>query len=221
MDESVLASEYGNETDFFYSWEYGSSKDAAPGPYFLDETSGKVYQAYGLFPDSNQAFIQVSGTPRFETPVLTRPFQATYQDENEDHHNLKAGSVAAGGLTIAVPSRLYFTKTEDKPLAGVRLAVKDLYDLKGVKTSGGNRALFEMTSPANVTAAAVQSLIDAGAVVVGKNKLSEFAYAGQYHLDHVDYLLPFNPRGKQRNYPASLRPPTNLDSRRWVQYSRR
>lgn len=115
--------------------------------------------------------------------------------------------MSAGGLTIAVPSRLYYTRTEDKLLAGVRLAVKDLYDLKGVKTSGGNRALFEMKSPANETAAAVQKPIYAGAVVIGKNKLSEFAFAGQYHLDHIDYLLPFNPRDEFCSLSKSLRMP--------------
>lgn len=221
MDKSAFASEYGNEPVLFNSWDYGSPKDASPGPYFLDEISGKVYQAYGLFPDSNQAFIQASRIRFSETLVLTRHSQATYQDENEEHYNLKAGSVSAGGLTIAVPSRLYSTTTEDKPLAGVRLAVKDLYDLKGVKTSGGNRALFEMTTAANATAAAVQRLIDAGAVVVGKNKLSEFAYAGQYHLDHIDYLIPFNPRGKQCNLFDVVEISHQLIARRWLQFSRR
>lgn len=71
-----------------------------------------------------------------------------------------------------------------------------------MKTSGGNRALFEISEPKSTTAVAVQKLIDAGAVIVGKNKLSEFAYAGGYHTDHIDYLLPFNPRGDGYNSPG-------------------
>jgi Asp-tRNA(Asn)/Glu-tRNA(Gln) amidotransferase A subunit family amidase len=59
-----------------------------------------------------------------------------------------------------------------------------------MKTSFGNRALFEMSEIENTTAVAVQKLIDAGAVVVGKNKLSEFAYAGPNVVDHINYLLP-------------------------------
>ncbi|KAK5241044.1 hypothetical protein LTS06_012252, partial [Exophiala xenobiotica] len=54
----------------------------------------------------------------------------------------------------------------------------------------------------STTAVAVQKLIDAGAVVVGKNKLSEFAYAGPNVVDHIDYLLPFNPRGDGYNRPS-------------------
>lgn len=109
---------------------------------------------------------------------------------------------SAGGLTVAIPSRLYFTPSKSKPLAGLRIAVKDLYDLRGMKTSGGNRALFEMSKSKNSTAVAVQKLIDAGAVIVGKNKLSEFAYAGPFVTEHIDYLLPFNPRGDGYNSPG-------------------
>jgi len=29
-----------------------------------------------------------------------------------------------------VPSRLYFTKTAEKPLAGVRIGIKDIYGMK-------------------------------------------------------------------------------------------
>lgn len=105
-------------------------------------------------------------------------------------------------MTIAVPSRLYYVQTSDKPLAGLRIAVKDLYDLAGLKTSGGNRAYYSMTREARETAAAIQKLIDAGAIIIGKNKLSEFAFAGPYVTEHINYLLPFNPRGDGYNSPG-------------------
>ncbi|KAI1455469.1 amidase signature domain-containing protein [Annulohypoxylon moriforme] len=155
------------------------------GPYFLDTRTGYVYRAYRLVNDFNQAFIQSS-----------------YQDENYTHHPLSAASMSAGALTIGIPSRLYYTKTPDQPLAGLRLAVKDLYDLRGLKTSGGNRALYEMRQFKNATALPVQKLIDAGAVVVGKNHLSEFAFAGIAVPEHVDYILPFNPRGDGYSSPS-------------------
>lgn len=53
------------------------------------------------------------------------------------------------------------------------------------------------------TATAVQVLIDAGAVVVGKNKLAEFAFASHFVTENVDYLLPFNPRGDGYNAPGA------------------
>src|SRR3546814_4326582 len=49
-----------------------------------------------------------------------------------------ASTDAYGALSIAFPSRLYYPPpTENKPLSGKRLGVKDIYDLKGVRNSGG------------------------------------------------------------------------------------
>jgi hypothetical protein len=59
-----------------------------------------------------------------------------------------------------------------------------------------------MSKVKNKTAIAVQKLIDAGAVVVGKNKLSEFAYSGPFITEHIDYLLPSNPRGDGYQSPS-------------------
>ncbi|KAI1063483.1 hypothetical protein LB506_012788 [Fusarium annulatum] len=174
-----------NSSKYNVSAVYTGQESVPAGPYFVHRYTGNVFQAYRLYVDTNQAFIQ-----------------STYQDPSGTHHPLRAGALSAGGLTIAVPSRLYFTTTKEKPLAGLRLGVKDLYDLKGVKTSGGNRALYEMSKVKSKTALCVQKLIDAGAVVVGKNKMSEFAFAGGYVTEHIDYLLPFNPRGDGYNSPG-------------------
>ncbi|KAK6610825.1 glutamyl-tRNA amidotransferase [Botrytis cinerea] len=105
--------------------------------------------------------------------------------------------------TIGVPSRLYYTKTAEKPLAGVRLGVKDIYDVAGIKTSNGNRAYYELYPPANFTGPAVQSLIDAGAIIVGKMKTSQFANGESPTADWVDYHCPFNPRGDGYQSPSS------------------
>lgn len=60
------------------------------------------------------------------------------------------------------------------PLAGVPLAVKDLIDTSGVRTTYGS-AIFRDHVPTR-TARAVQTLEDAGAIVVGKANLHEFAW---------------------------------------------
>lgn len=57
----------------------------------------------------------------------------------------------------------------------VRLGVKDIYDIAGVRTSCGSRAYYNLYPERNVTAPAVQRLIDAGAIIVGKMKTSQFA----------------------------------------------
>ena len=61
------------------------------------------------------------------------------------------------------------------PLHGIPIAVKDLLAMRGTRTTAGSKILAD-----NVTdfdAAAVERLEAAGAVIVGKTRLSEFAYS--------------------------------------------
>jgi Asp-tRNA(Asn)/Glu-tRNA(Gln) amidotransferase A subunit family amidase len=60
------------------------------------------------------------------------------------------------------------------PLAGRRLLVKDLFDTAGIRTTYGSRIYAEHVPER--TAPAVQRLVDAGAVIVGKANLHEFAW---------------------------------------------
>jgi hypothetical protein len=147
-----------------------------PGPYFMN-TFGQVYEAWRLYSDTNGAFTEsVIGNPKGEYSVLP-------------------AGVVGQQKAIAVPSRLYFTKTAEKPLAGVRMGIKDIYDIKGLRTSNGNRAWYWLYSPALYTATPVQNLIDAGAVIVGKMITSQFANGETATADWVDYHESFNPRG--------------------------
>ncbi|KAF7538699.1 hypothetical protein G7054_g2743 [Neopestalotiopsis clavispora] len=156
------------------------------GPYFLNVFSGEVHQAYRLYEDFAGAFLE---------PLLQQP--------DGKFQTLSAHVQSSASLTIGVPSRLYFTRTAEKPLAGVRVGVKDLYDLAGVKSSRGNRAWYALYPPANVTGPAIQNLIDAGAVIVGTQKLSQFANGENPTADWVDYHAPFNPRGDGYQSPSS------------------
>ncbi|PQE04901.1 hypothetical protein CJF30_00004699 [Rutstroemia sp. NJR-2017a BBW] len=100
----------------------------------------------------------------------------------------------AHGL-IPIPSRLGFEEPDPAtPLAGKRIAVKDIFDLKGVKTTLCSKAYEELTDEARTTATCIQRLIDLGAVIVGKVKTSPFA-SGMGPRDWVDVQPPFNPRG--------------------------
>ena len=58
-------------------------------------------------------------------------------------------------------------------LLGVPLAIKDVLCLRGVRATAGSRILENFTAP--YTATAVQRLLDAGAVIVGKTNCDEFA----------------------------------------------
>jgi aspartyl-tRNA(Asn)/glutamyl-tRNA(Gln) amidotransferase subunit A len=62
------------------------------------------------------------------------------------------------------------------PLHGIPIALKDLIDTAGMRTTAGSR-LFENRVP-HQDAEVVRRLRSAGAVIIGKNNLHEFAYGG-------------------------------------------
>ena len=97
--------------------------------------------------------------------------------------------------TVAVPSRNYFVPNEKKPLNGVRIAIKDIYDLNGVRTAASSRAFRELYPPRKRTASVIQKLINDGAIIVGKTKTTTFADRELATQDWIDTHSPFNPRG--------------------------
>lgn len=164
-----------------------ASAQFPPGPYFLT-SSGALYQPYRLYSDIAGAFTQ----PLIPAAGAAGVFSA-----------LPATVPGIASPGVAVPSRLYYTKTAQKPLAGVRTGIKDIYDIAGVKTSDGNRAFYGLYPPRTTNSVAVQRLIDAGAILVGKMKTSQFANGETATDDWVDYHAPFNPRGDGYQDPSS------------------
>lgn len=75
--------------------------------------------------------------------------------------------------------------------------------MPGTKRGCGNRDYFDLYPERNTTAPAVQKLIDAGAVIVGKMKTSQFANGERATADWVDYHSPFNARGDGYSDPSS------------------
>jgi Asp-tRNA(Asn)/Glu-tRNA(Gln) amidotransferase A subunit family amidase len=85
------------------------------------------------------------------------------------------------------------------PLHGVPVAVKDLLAITGTPTTAGSKILAD-----NITdydAAAVERLEAAGAVIVGKTRLSEFAYSPGSNNAH--YGPTRNPRHPERDTGGS------------------
>jgi aspartyl-tRNA(Asn)/glutamyl-tRNA(Gln) amidotransferase subunit A len=68
------------------------------------------------------------------------------------------------------------------PLHGVPLALKDLIDVAGVRTTAAS-ALLRDHVPSH-DAEVVRRLRQAGAVIIGKNNLHEFAYGGSSLVSH-------------------------------------
>ncbi len=63
------------------------------------------------------------------------------------------------------------------PLAGIPVSIKDLFDVAGETTTAGS-VVLKGRAPAQHDAAVVRRLRAAGAVIVGKTNMTEFAYSG-------------------------------------------
>jgi aspartyl-tRNA(Asn)/glutamyl-tRNA(Gln) amidotransferase subunit A len=76
------------------------------------------------------------------------------------------------------------------PVDGLPVSVKDLFDVAGDVTRAGSR-IFENNQPSKTDAAAVARLRAAGAVLVGRTNMVEFAFGGVGLNAH--YGTPRNP----------------------------
>ncbi|KAI1841736.1 hypothetical protein JX266_012104 [Neoarthrinium moseri] len=154
------------------------------GPYFL--CGNEVFQAWKLYVDRSSCF---------QTTVL--PTQYPYRFKNLD-------SIGPNGTgkSVAVPSRLYAQPSAAKPLDGVRVGIKDNFQLAGTKSSLGNRSFLATYDEDKDTASFIKTLIDLGVVIVGKTKMAAFA-SGEKPCDWFDFQCPFNPRGDAHLEPGA------------------
>jgi len=80
------------------------------------------------------------------------------------------------------------------PLLGLPIAVKDVLCVEGVPATCGSKILENFRPPFNATA--VQNLMDAGAVVLGKTNTDEFAMGSS--TENSAYGVTHNPWNTQR-----------------------
>ncbi|MEM5365231.1 amidase [Paraburkholderia azotifigens] len=92
-------------------------------------------------------------------------------------------------------TRLQVGATMSGPLDGLRFAVKDLIDVAGATTGGGNPDWLATHGPAPRHAPCVARLLAAGASVDGKTITDELAYSLEGVNAH--YGAPLNPRWPQ------------------------
>ncbi|MCP3690302.1 MAG: amidase, partial [Gammaproteobacteria bacterium] len=83
---------------------------------------------------------------------------------------------------------------ERKLLSGITYACKDLFDVKGIITTGGSRVL--QNNVAGQDAACITRMHNAGAIFLGKNNLHEFAYGATG--ENTVYGTPPNPYDQTR-----------------------
>jgi len=82
------------------------------------------------------------------------------------------------------------------PLDGAIVTIKDLFDVAGEVTRAGSKVLAQEGKPAEADAPVVRRLRAAGAVIVAKTNMTEFAFSGVGINPH--YGTPGNPADRKR-----------------------
>ena len=92
--------------------------------------------------------------------------------------------------------RVKISGAEDGPLRGTVFAAKDNYAIAGHRTGAGSPTWLQTHNKATKTADAIQALLDAGAMLLGKTLMDELAYGLTGR--NVHYGIPANPAAPDR-----------------------
>ena len=91
-------------------------------------------------------------------------------------------------------SDAYLQGSLEGPLRGLKFAAKDIFDVEGHVTGGGNPDWKATHQPAQHTAWAIDVLVKAGATMIGKTHTDELTRG--IWGENVHYGTPINPRAK-------------------------
>jgi aspartyl-tRNA(Asn)/glutamyl-tRNA(Gln) amidotransferase subunit A len=101
-------------------------------------------------------------------------------------------------LEMAAASDARLAKGEGGALEGLPLAIKDLFCTKGVKTTAGSKILGNFVPPYESTV--TQNLWNAGAVMLGKTNMDEFAMGSSNETSaHGPVFNPWRGRNSNAN----------------------
>ena len=101
---------------------------------------------------------------------LTRACLDRIEERNPE---LNAFLTVCGEAALEAARRADSRQGERGPLAGIPIAHKDIFCTRGVRTTAGSRILENFVPPYD--AAVVERLASAGAVLIGKTNMDEFA----------------------------------------------
>ncbi|HXL98309.1 MAG TPA: Asp-tRNA(Asn)/Glu-tRNA(Gln) amidotransferase subunit GatA [Rhizomicrobium sp.] len=104
-------------------------------------------------------------------------------------------------LAMAKESDARIAKGETRSLEGLPLAIKDLFCTKGVRTTAGSNILGNFIPPYESTVS--QNLWDAGAVLLGKTNMDEFAMGSS---NETSYFKPVMSPWRAKNSNQALVP---------------
>jgi amidase len=92
-------------------------------------------------------------------------------------------------------------------LAGLRVVVKDVIDVEGAVTGGGNPDWAARQQPATTSASAVTALTRAGASILAKGQCAELAFS--LSGDNFHFGMPANPAAPDRDPGGSTSGPAS------------
>jgi Amidase len=145
LDSKIFGKSYSHGSLKSVLVSVGHGAGLASGPYTAVVSDGgiKVLTTYRLYRDEYRDFI----TGAYES-----------NDGKGSYTALEVMYSKFWDPMIPVPSRIY-SWGDKRALAGTRVAIKDLYDIKGLQTSGGSQAWITITPTANSSAVAIQRLV--------------------------------------------------------------
>lgn len=178
-----------------------------PGLYLLREE--RLHPVCRLYSDQQKAFL-TGLHPRLEHGLIEEASSAADVTHHDKRQKPRCGATGPfqpvhitgkeyTNLAIAIPTRLTSHASRTGP--PLRIAVKDVFSLQGLKTSLCNAAYYRLSEPAASTAFVVQTLTDQGHHIVGLTKLSSMI-AREEPMDAVDFQTAFNPRGGGYQSPS-------------------
>lgn len=123
------------------------------------------------------ALVEAAAAAAHDAPARSVFLHTTFDDALRVAHAADAAALAGKPL---------------HPLAGLPVSVKDLFDVAGQPTRAASAARHD-AAPASADAAVVARLREAGAALVGRTNMTEFAFSGVGINPH--FGTPVNPAG--------------------------
>jgi aspartyl-tRNA(Asn)/glutamyl-tRNA(Gln) amidotransferase subunit A len=132
----------------------------------------------------------------------------SYIDRFEPSLNIFISQLRDRALQTAKERDAELAKGKDRgPLHGIPIVVKDLYEMSGTRTTVGSKAFADRQSAEDATV--IRKLLNAGAVVLGKTNMNEFAAGisgtNAYFGDcHNPWSLEHAPGGSSSGNAAAM-----------------
>ena len=119
---------------------------------------------------------------------LTQACLERIEDRNPE---LNAFLTVCGESALEQARRADAARADGGPLAGIPIAHKDIFCTRGVRTTAGSRILDNFVPPYDATV--VERLAQAGAVLIGKTNMDEFAMGSSSETSYAGPVLnPWN-----------------------------